>query len=489
MLRNRALIPAIVLLLSAVPGLLLAQQPANANDKYQQLRRLLPIGEVLAVRPLELRRDAAAFTLNGGNVAFYTEVNGKETGAIYRGSGHVHITPPTTQERHNLSILTRSEELDEDFDELVMRFTDGTADELRKAGGGKGPDDPDYAKTAIDLQSFARKHLHDNLDLRLLADVLSPAQGGYFLAEIHSKKDKQLFFVCDPQGVSGLAPEEVALMSWSGQDEAVTYPLAFFSSDDYANGTANGNKHNASYTIANENLDVTIEKSGFLTSLATVQFRAERDGLAVVPLELYPTLRVSSVQDGNGKALDYVQEKKEEDPNFGVVLAHAMKKGEAGTLKIAFGGKDVVMNEGNANYYPVARQSWYPNASSGLGNYAMYRMVFHVPKGLQLIATGTKVTESTEGKVTTTEWRTDVPLAVVGFNLGQFTMKEATVPGKLGDDLKVDAYANTLTPDSMAGMEGGVLGTLSTTRMLPVQLSQGEVAAQIYTTYFGALPF
>ena len=45
-------------------------------------------------------------------------------------------------------------------------------------------------------------------------------------------------------------------------------------------------------------------------------------------------------------------------------------------------------------------------------------MVFHVPKGLQLIATGTKVSESTDGKITTTEWKTDVPLAVVGFNLG-----------------------------------------------------------------------
>jgi hypothetical protein len=36
-----------------------------------------------------------------------------------------------------------------------------------------------------------------------------------------------------------------------------------------------------------------------------------------------------------------------------------------------------------------------------------------------------------------------VPLAVVGFNLGKFTMKEAKVEGKLGDDLTIDAYANT----------------------------------------------
>ncbi|MGD0629776.1 MAG: M1 family aminopeptidase [Terracidiphilus sp.] len=172
-----------------------------------------------------------------------------------------------------------------------------------------------------------------------------------------------------------------------------------------------------------------------------------------------------------------------------MVLAKALKKGETTYIRITYAGKDVVMNEGGANYYPLARESWYPNSSSGLGNYAMYRMVFHVPKGLEIIATGTKVSESGEGKVTTTVWKTDVPLAVAGFNLGHFTMKEASVPGKLGDNLTIDAYANTTTPDNFTQMAGGVLGSLSTTSMLPVQLSQGEVAARLYTQYFGELPF
>ena len=37
--------------------------------------------------------------------------------------------------------------------------------------------------------------------------------------------------------------------------------------------------------------------------------------------------------------------------------------------------------------------------------------------------------------------------------------------------------------------EQGPFGTLSTTPMLAVELSQGEVAAQLYTNYFGPLPF
>jgi hypothetical protein len=95
------------------------------------------------------------------------------------------------------------------------------------------------------------------------------------------------------------------------------------------------------------------------------------------------------------------------------LLAKPLSKGESTTIRISYSGKDVVQNEGGANYYPIARQSWYPNSSQGLGDYATYHMLFHVPKGLQLIATGTKVNENTDGKITTSEWKTDVPLPVV----------------------------------------------------------------------------
>ncbi|HXR38894.1 MAG TPA: M1 family aminopeptidase [Terracidiphilus sp.] len=483
----RASFAVLAFFIVSCAAMLDAQHPGNSNTYYQQLRGLLPGGEVIQVNNLELRRDAATFTFRHGSFTFYGEVNGKVTGAVFKGEGHLHITPPTAEERHNLSVVMHTEEFDEDFDQMVLRFTDGTAAELHKGLGGKGDADSGLIKAAQEFQSFARQHLHDNFDLRLLQDVLSPVAGGYFMAAMHGHKAPHLLFILDPQGAGDVAPEEVELMNWN--DWGPSFPLAFHRAGEYVNGTANGNELNASYRILSEGLDVSIEKNGFLSGIATVELRAEQDSVAVVPLDLYPTLRVSRAETEKGDPLDFVQEKKEDDPDFGVVLAKTLKKGESATVRITYAGKDVVKNEGGANYYPVARESWYPNASSGLGNYATYRMSFHVPKGLQLIATGTKENESTEGKVTTTEWKTDVPLAVVGFNLGSFTMKEAKVEGKLGDDLTIDAYANTTPPDDMAQMQGGVLGTLSTTSMLAGQLSQGEVAARIYTNYFGPLPF
>ena len=211
---------------------------------------------------------------------------------------------------------------------------------------------------------------------------------------------------------------------------------------------------------------------------------------------------MSNVETDKGVELDYVQEKKDEDSDFGVILPQPLKKGESITIRIAYGGKDVVRNEGGQNYYSVAREDWYPNTTQGLGDYTNYHMLFHVPKGLQLIATGTKISERTEGKITTTEWKTDVPLAVIGFNLGAFTMKEVVIPGKLGDNLTVDAYANVNLPDnlnaftetalSVPGSENHLsmpTGRINTASMLPAQLSQGQVAARIYSDYFGSLPF
>lgn len=488
--RSRALFLAILGVCCALG--VNAQRASNSNAIYQQLRGLLPGGDVVTVSNLQLHRDAAVFTFRSGGFAFFGEVNGKSTGAVFKGDGHFHVTPPTPQERHNLSLVTHSEQFDEDFDYAVLRFTDGTAAELRKAGSGKGDPDPAYAHQAQEFKTFAREKLHTNFDLRLLADVLSPAPGGYFLAAIHGLKAPHLLFTLDPNGAPDVAPEEVSVMSWTDWGE--TFPLAFHLAKEYVNNTANGNEHNASYKILNENLDISIEKSGQLSGLATVDVRAEQDGVAVIPLSLYSereaSLRVSRVDTGKSEPLDFVQENKDYDPDFGVVLAQPLSKGATATFRVEYGGKNIVINEGNGNYYPIARENWYPSSSQGLGDYANYHMFFHVPKGLQIIATGTKVGESNDGGITTSEWKTEAPLAVVGFSFGDFATKEAKFGAVLTGDLTISAYANRQVPDFLKGAsDSGQFGSLATMPMLASELRQGEAAAQVYTNYFGPLPF
>jgi hypothetical protein len=166
------------------PNALAAAAP-NSNSVYRQLRDLLPSGTAIPVSNLTLKRDAATFTFDHGDLLFFGEVDGKVTGAVFEGYGHFHLTPPTAIERRSLEVLTKKTEYDDDFSEAVLRFTDGTAEELRKAAAATGgaPSPGKFIQAAQEFHTFQREHLHENVDLRLLEDVLSPAKtrgAGFF---------------------------------------------------------------------------------------------------------------------------------------------------------------------------------------------------------------------------------------------------------------------------------------------------------------------
>jgi Peptidase family M1 domain len=480
----------------------LAQSAPAGGATYHQLRNLLPGGFPIPVDNFTLKRDAATFTFTRGEFVLYGEVNGKITGAVFAGTGHFHLTPPTAIERHSLEILTKKSEFDEDFSRVVMRFTDATADELRKAGiAGTSQPDGTMIQAAMEFRTFQREHLFENIDLRLLQDVMSPATtGGFFLAAIKGSGNPHILFEIDPHGAPSVAPEEVRLATWN--DWGWTYPAAFHLAAEYAAKTASSRELNSPFKVESEDLDTSIEKSGFLSGLATIHLRARADGVAVVPLSLFPTLRVSKVEGEHGEVLDFVQEDKKYDADFGLVLAHPLNKGEAATVKITYAGKDAVHSAGSNNYDPVARETWFPNGGVEFGDYSTYKMLFHVPKEVELIATGTKLSDRVDGKVRTSEWDSKIPLPVAGFHLGKFAEKDGTTAGGLA----VAAYANSELPDwagsiqraasgdgiepiGSSHMSGVAIGTLSTTRMLPQELSEGTVAAQIYESYFGKLPF
>jgi hypothetical protein len=477
-----------------------ASEP-NSNATYQQLRHLAPSGDAVSVQEFELRRDAAVFTFHSGSFAFYGAVNGKITGAVFRGNGLLHLVPPSDQEKHSLSLLTKQASLDETFDTAVLRFTDDTAALIQKAGHSGETLDKSLTGPAQQLASAMRTKLHWNLDERLLEDVLSPSPGGFFLAAIDGKKfASKMIFEIDPHGAEGIAPEEVELLTWNDNRNGVW--AAFHTQDRLNTASVDAND---TFTIDHQDLDTTLAKNGALTGIAKTTLHARSAGIVVVPLDLYSTLRVSSVKTADGHSLDFIQENKDDDPDFAVILPKPLNNGETLELQIDYAGKDAVINEGNANYYIVgaARDSWYPSISlSGASSYATYHMVFHVPKSLQLIATGKPVQESSSNGITTSEWNSVVPIPVAGFNLGSFKKQQVT----LKDGFIVDAYANESVPDNVTSLlrmnsgdslpqmdsnhaEGIALGNLNTVSMLKPALSQGEVAVGIYTRFFGPLPF
>ena len=77
--------------------------------------------------------------------------------------------------------------------------------------------------------------------------------------------------------------------------------------------------------------------------------------MRVVPFNLFRSLRVRKVTTSDGQPLSFIQEDKNDDPQFAVILPKALAAGEQFTIITEYEGKDAVTNEGGGNYFPVAR--------------------------------------------------------------------------------------------------------------------------------------
>ena len=338
-------------------------------------------------------------------------------------------------EKRQLKIVMKTEVLDQPFTSAVFEFTDGTAAELQKGASGTAVSGGNPQAQAAEAQALFRKNLKYDIEARLLEDVVHPGVGGFFVADMKGRDVlKRLIYVIDPHGAIGVAPEEVALLTSSDDDFDVT--LGFRSEAQRKTAKASVND---SFRIPQQTIDVTIEKNGKMTGTVVSAITAAEDGVQVLPLALFPTLRVSGVWGPGGEALDFIQEDKEHDADLAVVLQKPLKAGETIQITTSYAGKDAVVNMGSGNYFLVAREDWYPNVRGTLGNYAQYHMTFHTAKNVEVVATGNRISDKEEGGKRTSVWQTTAPIAVAGFNLGEF--KSNVSERKSG--VQVVSYANT----------------------------------------------
>jgi hypothetical protein len=303
----------------------------NSDPVYQQLRNIGLGSEAVSVSNFELKRDGARFHLQSGTVCFVTPVQGKVTGAVFVGDGTLVLDPPIAIERASLKLLTREDEFVERYEQLVLRFTDTTYDEIKK--GGKpvtGGCDAGPLNDSLHAMRHDRM-LKYNLDARLLQDVLSTAPGGLFVAFVHGKQynGKEIYAI-DPHGAPGLvhsvAPEEVEFLTYD-ENKLGTW-AAFHFSDEYKNGLATGSQQNQVVHIDHQQLDTTIEKNAHLHGKATTTLISLVDGLRVVPFDLMRTLRVESVVDDKQQPLSFIQEDKNDDADFSVILPRPLSLGK-----------------------------------------------------------------------------------------------------------------------------------------------------------------
>lgn len=481
----------------------------NIDPVYQSLRQLGRneqdfAGDYAVVNNLQLKRDAANFNLKSGELYFITPVEGKVTAAVFIGDGELTLTPPTAIEKHSLKIFTNEDGITEQFTKLILRFTDQTFDQIKSSPNATmktgGPAANQARSSFRDNQDLLRKRLRDNRELRTLYDLYNPAREGFFAAFIDGKRFNKLVFLLEPLGVPNATPEEVALFSYGDTDGGLW--TAFHREEEYKKRTASNSEDNRLINITRHEIDAAI-KGTRLAATDRLTFINLRAGTRVVPFDLFGALRVTRVQDAEGNDLNFVQEDKNEDSDFGVIMPKPLEAGKTYQLSIQYDGNEAMRDSGGGNYILIPRSTWYPGNANVLfaEDRAIFDMTFRYPKSLTFVGTGAPTAPDTrEGDLAVAKWSSgQTELAVAGFNYGRFKKK---VVSDKDTGYDVEFYANTEIPDELRAIQQQIeqaeargeqtmttLGSISTTAIADSALADAQNATRIYNAYFGKLPY
>lgn len=473
---------------------------ANSDPVYRQLRGI-GLGQSFHFDNYTLHADVAAFQFRQGTLTFLSPVNGQVTGAIFLGEGHFSLAPVTGLDVAELKRRAGSAVLEEDFTEVVFRFTSQPHMSLLRGIGANAPTPGNVADVLNHWKDevrhrreeptgFTEALLHgetmDNVDADILAALYNEKHPQFLNAYIHGKKHKDLRYFLRPR-VGAIpqmdSPEEVALINYDpmGMEDGIWY-LAH-TKPEYTQGTASSSEDRRLFATRAYKIETIIAKNKHLFSTATISFRPLIVGERILKFGLLPNLRVSRVVDEQGQDLYFIQEGRKEDGSFYVILPTAPPADKDTSITVQYAGDKVIEQAGEGSFYIRARDSWYPNLN-GFGERARYDLTFKVPRRYKLISIGKLEGESADGDYAVSRWVTPIPVAVAGFNYGDY--KQMDLPDEK-DNYKISGYYMSELPDNLRMY--GALQSMAPGSMTKYALQQTRAQLQLCTYYFGKIPY
>lgn len=479
-----------------------AAQFADTDPVYRQLRNI-GLGVTIRLEGFTLKYDAATFEFTQGTLTYVAPVEGKVTGAIFLGEGHFTLKPVTEIDRKELMRRIHAGQVDEDFSEIVFRFTGEASRSFLAGSRGVTAMPAGAAAALLRWQQKVRQRREmplgfseyllngddmDNVDAEILAALYNPARPPFFSACIHGARHKDLRFLLKARGgaVPQLdSPEEVALTNHDpgSLDDGVWYLAHAIS--EYAAGTASSREEKRYVAARSFKIETVVGNNARLTSVATIHFTSLLAGVRVIRFQLLPNLRVTRVTGADGKDLYFIQESRHADGSFYAILPGPLQKGDESSITVEYSGDKVIIQAGNGSFYVRARQAWYPNLN-GFSERALYDLTYKVPNRYKVISVGTLDKEWTEGNFAASHWTTPTPVAVAGFNYGDYRKIE------LPDDIThygIAGYFLPGLPDSLAQFRTSALSGMSPGSMTKYALEQTRAQMELCTYYFGRTGF
>jgi Peptidase family M1 domain len=444
---------------------------------------------------VEIVRDGAHIVLLDGTIQFGQPVNGVVFAAVFHGSGRLRLDPPNPQEAQQLRLFTREDRLSVPFTDASFSFTDGLLEEVAKQvkwqGSGPASDDL-YARRLKE-----REDLGESSMPRLLKSILSAdrTRTAYFLADLKTEKSWIEFHD------DAMEEEEISVGRWVDVG-----PLKIF--DKWMSYPAGGKpsaeawrdpRAKEDFTIRSFKIDAGVTSGAELHATAHLDLEPRLAGENVLIFDLDSNLRIETIKDSSNNTLTFYQsrETKDRSQSYGdyvaVVLAQPLAAETPLGLDFRYGGKRAIRKAGSGNYF-CESSGWYPDRPNSFSARADFGLTFHSPKNSPLVATGEKTSETVDGGIRVTTWKSEIPLAVAGFAYGDYK-----VTNDKAGDVVIDVYANREPDDVMEqvqryfergpGAQEAAVGSMSPSIMAKTMGTEIANAVRVFSAWYGPFPY
>ena len=534
MLTARATLALLIAAGTLAPDLgltLTSEDPDPLPELYQALQNA-QLRSAGALRNSSFEVDRIRFHFGEGELYLLDPVAGVVTGAVVLGKGTIRVRPPSAVERQQLDKHLDEEELDEEFNGLVMCFTDDSAERLRAlTTAARKPDVGKAQKLYRDRIKKALENRLTDLDARVLHDLVSVARGqvassslnevgrrqGYFAAEVDAKG----WFTVD---VDPLNREEIRIFQardlrrtwdhWTHFHVASDYPAG---GDEPEGGSPAAPQATLEgWTPAIRQLEVAVDllldNGEEVEGNAELLLEATRP-LDALRLQISPILDVSQIRfavppvdrggsgspapstqptiprsdstldsppgelpDIEGDPLEFVQahvgrglNEDRWDPRVTVVLPRTMAAGERFLLRFRYSG-DLLARLRAGDFVVRDTETWYPRDPEA--GRAKYDMTFRMPDRYRVASGGTLVDEQLLDGKRVARWVVDEPVAAMSFHYGRLDVDEYTPEG-------IPPISIYTSPNTLGFAPGAREKTLEDI----------SGALGLYTHYFGSPPF
>ncbi len=403
------------------------------------------------VRDLKFTRGDIRIYFNEGYLIFGRPVGDTRLTAVFSaegeggGDGEVLILPPTRSERLSLASYTKSPNLNEHFKSAVLLFTDDTFYDLdvRLRERGDPRKSPENGVLLAEKWAPVVKSFVQSFQVRVVKDLLSDSsENGLFYAAISGDKLGNFDVIFDPR-----ATEQITVGQVTYRDQRAYFDTwTRFASRAFRQGRRTVPAPDV--IVLDYRIEATLDPSLNMQVITRATIVPGADGRRALSFDISSQMRISGATlDGEPAEVFQPESMRARlirggsNEMFLLVPAKPLVPGHEHTAEFWHEG-NVITSAGNRVYFVGARGAWYPNRNS---QFSRYDLTFRHPKELDLVATGRLADQRTEGETKISHYRSDGPVRMAGFNLGDYEHEKLE-----RDGYTIDVYANRKIETALA---------------------------------------